>query len=93
MATALDQPAAQPPPTTATPGGGPIVIDTQHDDMVHDSQLDYYGCKLATASSGESPRSPVGRSVGVARPPTCTHARACVLKSQGRMRAHGAHLI
>ena len=37
-----------------TSGGGPIAIDTQHDDMVHDAQLDYYGCKLATASSGES---------------------------------------
>uniref|UniRef100_A0A6U6G606 Uncharacterized protein n=1 Tax=Odontella aurita TaxID=265563 RepID=A0A6U6G606_9STRA len=31
--------------------GGPIVVDTQHDDMVHDAQLDYYGCKLATSSS------------------------------------------
>lgn len=26
-------------------------IDTQHDDMVHDVQLDYYGSKLATSSS------------------------------------------
>ena len=33
---------------------GPIFVDTQHDDMVHDAQLDYYGCKLATSSSGES---------------------------------------
>ena len=32
---------------------GPIFVDTQHDDMVHDVQLDYYGCKLATASSGK----------------------------------------
>jgi hypothetical protein len=32
---------------------GPIYVDTQHEDLVHDSQLDYYGCKLATASSGE----------------------------------------
>lgn len=30
---------------------GPIFVDTQHDDMVHDAQLDYYGCKLATCSS------------------------------------------
>jgi len=30
---------------------GPIFVDTQHDDMVHDAQLDYYGCKLATSSS------------------------------------------
>merc|ERR1712238_339611 len=29
----------------------PIKIDTQHDDMVHDCQLDYYGVKLATSSS------------------------------------------
>jgi len=32
---------------------GPIFVDTQHDDMVHDAQLDYYGCKLATSSSGK----------------------------------------
>ena len=38
------------PAAAAAPG--PIVVDTQHDDMVHDSQLDYYGTKLATASSG-----------------------------------------
>jgi len=30
---------------------GPLYVDTQHDDMVHDAQLDYYGCKLATSSS------------------------------------------
>ncbi len=35
----------QPPPT--------IYVDTQHDDMVHDAQLDYYGTKLATGSSGK----------------------------------------
>jgi len=29
----------------------PIYVDTQHDDMVHDAQLDYYGTKLATSSS------------------------------------------
>ena len=32
----------------------PIYVDTQHDDMVHDAQLDFYGTKLATGSSGES---------------------------------------
>ena len=32
---------------------GPIYVDTQHEDLVHDAQLDYYGCKLATASSGK----------------------------------------
>jgi hypothetical protein len=31
---------------------GPVLIDTQHEDLVHDAQLDYYGCKLATCSSG-----------------------------------------
>ena len=31
-----------------------ITVDTQHDDMVHDAQLDYYGTKLATSSSGKS---------------------------------------
>jgi hypothetical protein len=37
-------------PLDATPG--PIYIDTQHEDMVHDAQMDYYGAKLATCSSG-----------------------------------------
>jgi len=36
---------------SANQQNGPIFIDTQHDDMVHDAQLDYYGCKLATSSS------------------------------------------
>jgi hypothetical protein len=43
-------PAAYEPPLDATPG--PIYIDTQHEDMVHDAQMDYYGAKLATCSSG-----------------------------------------
>jgi protein transport protein SEC13 len=30
----------------------PIFIDTQHEDVVHDAQMDYYGSKLATSSSG-----------------------------------------
>jgi protein transport protein SEC13 len=38
-----------PVPVDATPG--PIYIDTQHEDMVHDAQMDYYGSKLATCSS------------------------------------------
>jgi hypothetical protein len=29
-----------------------IYIDTQHDDLIHDTQLDFYGSKLATCSSG-----------------------------------------
>lgn len=32
----------------------PIYVDTQHEDMVHDAQPDFYGAKLATASSGTS---------------------------------------
>ena len=50
------QPAAvvEPEPTPAEQAeGGTIYVDTQHDDMVHDAQLDYYGTKLATGSSGE----------------------------------------
>lgn len=31
-------------------------IETQHDDMIHDTQLDYYGKKLATASSDRTVR-------------------------------------
>jgi hypothetical protein len=34
---------------------GPISIDTQHEDFVHDAQMDYYGSKLATCSSGKLP--------------------------------------
>jgi hypothetical protein len=30
-----------------------ISIDTQHDDMIHDAQFDYYGTKLASCSSGK----------------------------------------
>ena len=32
---------------------GPIYVDTQHEDVVHDAQMDYYGSKLATCSSGK----------------------------------------
>lgn len=49
MATAASNTMAAP---TADAPPGPLYIDTQHDDMVHDAQLDYYGCKLATSSSG-----------------------------------------
>ncbi|CAM9265885.1 unnamed protein product [Sphacelaria rigidula] len=31
-------------------------IETQHDDMIHDTQLDYYGKRLATASSDRTIR-------------------------------------
>ena len=31
---------------------GPIYVDTQHEDLVHDTRMDYYGAKLATCSSG-----------------------------------------
>lgn len=36
---------------TEAVSNGPIFVDTQHEDLVHDAQLDYYGCKLATSSS------------------------------------------
>ncbi|KAK0431790.1 WD40-repeat-containing domain protein [Armillaria borealis] len=36
------------PPTTVT---DPIPIETAHEDMIHDAQLDYYGKRLATCSS------------------------------------------
>mmetsp|Transcript_9162 Transcript_9162/g.14214 ORF Transcript_9162/g.14214 Transcript_9162/m.14214 type:complete len:316 (-) Transcript_9162:120-1067(-) len=44
-ATAMTQPGTS---------DGTILVDTQHDDMVHDAQLDYYGCKLATSSSDKT---------------------------------------
>lgn len=48
MATA-EPTSAAPMPVDATPG--PIMIETQHEDLVHDAQMDYYGSKLATCSS------------------------------------------
>jgi len=33
-----------------------VTIETQHEDMIHDSQFDYYGSKLATASSDKTIR-------------------------------------
>jgi protein transport protein SEC13 len=39
-------------PTEAS--SAPIYIDTQHEDLVHDAQMDYYGAKLATCSSGKN---------------------------------------
>jgi hypothetical protein len=38
------------PPVDAVPG--PIYVDTQHEDLVHDAQMDFYGTRLATCSSG-----------------------------------------
>ena len=49
--TASSLSAVQQQPMESSPG--PIYIDTQHEDLVHDSQMDYYGSKLATASSGK----------------------------------------
>jgi hypothetical protein len=43
------------PPVTQDVPQTPIYVDTQHEDMVHDAQLDFYGSKLATCSSGTSP--------------------------------------
>jgi hypothetical protein len=37
----------------ATSSSGPIYVDTQHEDLVHDAQMDFYGSKLATCSSGK----------------------------------------
>ncbi|BEI84291.1 hypothetical protein CcaverHIS002_0408950 [Cutaneotrichosporon cavernicola] len=33
-----------------------IPVETQHEDMIHDAQLDYYGKRLATASSDKTIR-------------------------------------
>eukprot|EP00547_Thalassionema_nitzschioides_P008659 CAMPEP_0194229022 /NCGR_PEP_ID=MMETSP0156-20130528/43674_1 /TAXON_ID=33649 /ORGANISM="Thalassionema nitzschioides, Strain L26-B" /LENGTH=322 /DNA_ID=CAMNT_0038961557 /DNA_START=16 /DNA_END=984 /DNA_ORIENTATION=+ len=49
MATAANPSLAAAPMQEGS--SGPLYVDTQHDDMVHDAQLDYYGCKLATSSS------------------------------------------
>jgi hypothetical protein len=46
MATSIEQY----PPVDAVPG--PIYVDTQHEDLVHDAQMDFYGTRLATCSSG-----------------------------------------
>lgn len=54
MALTMASAAPMQPSTTAATTQdtqGPIYVDTQHDDMVHDAQLDYYGAKLATSSS------------------------------------------
>ncbi len=48
MATTAPSAAASVPQDTPA---GPVYVDTQHEDLVHDAKLDYYGCKLATASS------------------------------------------
>ena len=50
MATTASEPTGTATAVDAAPG--PIYIDTQHEDTVHDTQLDYYGSKLATCSSG-----------------------------------------
>lgn len=31
-------------------------VETQHEDMIHDAQLDYYGKRLATCSSDKTIR-------------------------------------
>jgi len=33
------------------PSADPLLIETSHEDMIHDAQLDYYGKRLATCSS------------------------------------------
>jgi len=43
------------PSTGASDGAAaPLYIDTQHEDLVHDVQMDFYGSKMATCSSGKS---------------------------------------
>ncbi|CAD6567232.1 MAG: GTPase-activating protein S13 [Tremellales sp. Tagirdzhanova-0007] len=34
----------------------PVPVETQHEDMIHDAQLDYYGKRLATCSSDKTVR-------------------------------------
>lgn len=46
------QPAQPSLAAAAAADAGPIYVDTQHEDLVHDAQLDYYGSRLATCSSG-----------------------------------------
>ena len=41
------------PSTTASTSTN---FDTQHEDMIHDAQLDYYGKRLATCSSDKTIR-------------------------------------
>ncbi|ORX39375.1 WD40-repeat-containing domain protein [Kockovaella imperatae] len=36
--------------------GKPVPVETQHEDMIHDAQLDYYGKRLATCSSDKTIR-------------------------------------
>mmetsp|Transcript_8043 Transcript_8043/g.21735 ORF Transcript_8043/g.21735 Transcript_8043/m.21735 type:complete len:334 (-) Transcript_8043:190-1191(-) len=48
MASSVSQAPAQAAPSAES---APVFVDTQHDDTVHDAQLDFYGCKLATCSS------------------------------------------
>jgi len=37
-------------------GSQGVTVDTQHEDMIHDAQFDYYGKRLATCSSDKSIR-------------------------------------
>ena len=69
-----------------TPDGPapPLYIDTQHEDMVHDVQLDFYGSKMATCSSGEFSRScrrvtPVSVADGCLDIPIVTHHARVIL--------------
>ena len=72
----------QAPAAAAAAAPGPIVIDTQHDDMVHDSQLDYYSTKLATASSGTSSSLlyTSGCVIFVSFGPRCVWSVRCIVR-------------
>ena len=57
------------------PANPPTIVDTQHGDIVHDTQFDYYGRFLATCSSDKTVRvfnaadgSPVAQLVGHSSP-------------------------
>ncbi|KAH9927664.1 protein transporter SEC13 [Fomitopsis serialis] len=41
---------------SSTSTGEPVPIETSHEDMIHDAQLDYYGKRLATCSSDRTVR-------------------------------------
>ncbi|KAK4689585.1 protein transport protein SEC13, partial [Tremellales sp. Uapishka_1] len=49
-----DADAKTPPQAAAQPKSTPV--ETQHEDMIHDAQLDFYGKRLATCSSDKTIR-------------------------------------
>ncbi|GBE85629.1 vesicle budding-related protein [Sparassis latifolia] len=43
-------------PSAVSAAADPVPIETSHEDMIHDAQLDYYGKRLATCSSDRTVR-------------------------------------